>query len=85
MILDNLTQSGGTGIISVLVSAGIWVFSMFIVLAHRAGIQLLGVVIALIGLVSLFSLQRVFLSLSLLFVGIFVHGCGRLLLYLKRR
>ncbi|MEW6236303.1 MAG: hypothetical protein AB1656_13030 [Candidatus Omnitrophota bacterium] len=85
MILNNLSYSIGPGAIGLLVSAVLWVASIIIVLANRSGIQRIGAGIVFIGVAILVVHNRVILSLSLLAFGLFVHGCGRLLIDRKRR
>jgi len=85
MILDNLSHSIGPGAIGILISAALWVASMLIVLANRSGIQRIGAGIVFVGVMILVVHNRVTLSLSLLAFGLFVHGCGRLLVDRKRR
>ena len=75
----------GTGHPQLFYAACIWVTAMLIVLYHRAGIQVIGASIALIGFIAMLMDSRFFLALSLFAVGLMVHGCGRLLLHLKRR
>jgi len=66
-------------------ASSLWVLGILIILYHRAGIQLLGTMIASIGLLALLLNTRFFLSLSLLALGLILHSCGRLILYMKRR
>ncbi len=85
MIVENITQAVGPSSFGMLMSASLWVVSMMIMLVHRSGIQIVGAGVALIGLVSLITADQIILSLLLLALGLFIHSCGRLLLYLRRR
>ena len=85
MIFHHPIFEAGPGIAGVLSGAGLWVVSMWIVLFHRSGIQVVGMAIACIGILMMLLQPQYLLSFSLLVIGFAVHGFGRLLLNLKRR
>lgn len=65
--------------------AVLWVFGMLVMIFHRSGLQVLGAVIASIGIITLIFNSHILLALCLLLFGFLVHSCGRLLMHLKRR
>ncbi len=71
--------------IGLFYAASIWVIAMMIILYHRAGIQLIGIAIALIGFFAMLLEVKFFLALSLFALGILVHSFGRMLVNLRRR
>ncbi|MBN2329599.1 MAG: hypothetical protein JXR73_20830 [Candidatus Omnitrophica bacterium] len=85
MFINSMTTSAGPGIVSLLYAASVWMIAMMIILYHRAGIQLIGTVIALVGFLAMLTDNRFFLALSLFAIGLFVHSCGRILFNLKRK
>lgn len=85
MFIHSMTSSTGPGIFSLLYAASIWMIAMMIILYHRAGIQLIGAIIAIIGFFAMLTDNRFFLALSLFAIGLFVHSCGRILFNLKRK
>jgi hypothetical protein len=63
----------------------LWVIGMLVMLYHRSGLQVIGGVIACIGMITLLFNSHIILALCLLIFGFFLHSCGRLLMYLRRR
>lgn len=85
MISTDIVTSHGPGLWNLSLASFLWVFSMLVILLHRAGIQIIGAVIALIGFCTLLIHSRIYLSLTLFLIGFLVHGFGRILFNLKRR
>ncbi len=85
MILHPITLAEGVGIANVFYCAFLWLAGMLIVMYHRAGIQVVGASIACIGFILMLLNSRMFLALSLFFIGFLIHSFGRLLMHLKRR
>ncbi len=85
MILHTMTSSSGPGMWDIFMPACLWVASMMVVLFHRSGIQVLGITIACIGLLTLLVYGKIVIPCSMLIFGLIVHTCGRLLLHYRRR
>ncbi len=85
MIINSTVSNLGPGMLGILYCASIWVFTIFLVLCHRSGIQIVGAFIALTGFLSIFFIPHVLFSLALLFLGCMVHWFGRMLYHLRNR
>ncbi len=85
MIIHAMTSVHGPGMWEIFYPACLWLAGMVVVLFHRSGIQVLGGVIACIGLLTLLVYGKIIIPISLLIFGIIVHTCGRLLLHFRRR
>lgn len=85
MFINSIHTSAGPGFASLLYAACIWVAAMMIVLYHRAGIQVIGTIIAILGFAIMILEARFFLAFSLFAIGLLVHSCGRILFNMKRR
>ncbi len=85
MILHPISLSDGPETVNVLFGAILWLMGTFLIMFHRSGIQLLGLIIIGIGSVLLIFHSRVFLAVSLIGIGVILHGFGRILYYLRRR
>ena len=85
MIVNSAVSAIGPGLTGILYCTAIWVFTIFLVLCHRSGIQIVGGMIALIGLISLFIFPYLLFSLTLFFFGCMLHWFGRMLYHIKNR
>lgn len=85
MLMNGFHASVGPGLASLVYAACIWVGAMMVVLYHRAGIQVIGATIAIVGFAIMLLETRFFLALSLFTVGLLIHSCGRILFNMKRR
>ncbi len=85
MILHPITLSEGPGIVNIIIGALIWMCGMLLIMFHRSGIQLLGLIIIGIGFFLLLFLSQPILAAGLMFIGFVMHGFGRILIHLKKR
>ncbi len=85
MIIQEISPSIGPGMWGLFYCSFLWVLGILITLLHRSGLQVVGGVIACIGIVSLLFQVQIVLALTLLTFGFFMHGCGRILMHLRRR
>lgn len=85
MFVSNATVSLGPGFLGIFYCASLWVFTMMIVLFHRAGIQIVGAIIACIGFLSFFIQTHMYIPLFLFALGCGIHWFGRILYHLKKR
>lgn len=85
MIINSTASALGPGFAGIVYCAALWVITMFLVLCHRAGIQIVGGMMVFIGLFSLIVNAPPAVPLLLIITGCAIHWFGRILHHLKNR
>lgn len=85
MIIEHISQPYGPGVLGAIFSAFVWMISMFILLYHRSGMQVVGGLIFFVGLGLLVANAQVYLALPMLLIGFGMHGIGRFIYRMKHR
>lgn len=85
MVLALVIDASVPALSGIMWGTALWVLCMLILLYHQAGMQVLGALLVFMGILLMLSDIPLILAFTLLLFGFFMHGCGRLLMYLRRR
>ncbi len=72
-------------VMRVVVGAAFWVLSVLILILHRSGAQVVGVVFMLCGVLAMMSGGNPHLAMLLAVFGFISHSLGRILHWMRRR
>lgn len=84
MIVNSAIAGFGPGLAGIMYCAFLWVLTIFLVLCHRSGIQIVGGMIAFAGFISLLVFPHMLFSLTVFFLGCMLHWFGRMLYTFKK-
>ncbi|HQP99300.1 MAG TPA: hypothetical protein PLY86_12650 [bacterium] len=71
--------------VRVAVGAVFWVLSVLILIYHRSGAQVVGMVLVLIGSLGLITGANPHIALLLVLFGFICHSLGRVMHWMRRR